>query len=99
METMDPTPPRTGLGRRKLAPVPWRHDGCDLIQPFVDGEVPRFDETMVRDSIARASLACDRIDTLERMLNRELWRIGYVGRLEFDDPDRSVARIEVAGTH
>ena len=96
METMDPIDPTTRSGRRSLAPVPWHRDGCDVLHVGVDGGVPRFEEPMVRDAVARASLECERVDGLERMLNRELWRIGYVSRIERDPGDGSIVRVEVA---
>jgi hypothetical protein len=92
---MEPSP-RLATGRRNLAPVPWRRDGCLVLQVSVSPDVPTFDDPMVRDAIARASIAAERLDTLERMLNRELWRIGYVARLRYDPLDCSVVHVDIA---
>ena len=88
--------PKLEIGRRNLAPVPWRRDGCAVIYVSVSPDVPSFDDPMVRDALARTALAYDRLDVLERMLNRELWRIGYVARLDYDENDHRVARVEIS---
>jgi hypothetical protein len=92
---MEPSP-QIASARRNLAPVPWRRDGCLVLQVSVSADVPTFDDPMVRDAIARASMAAERVDTLERMLNRELWRIGYTARLHYDPDDHSTVRVEIA---
>jgi hypothetical protein len=91
---MEPSP-RLATGRRNLAPVPWRRDGCLVLQVSVGTDVPAFDDLMVRDAIARASIAAERLETLERMLNRELWRIGYMARLKFDAQDHSIVHVGI----
>jgi hypothetical protein len=51
---------------------------------------------MIRVALARGALACSRIGDLERALNRELWALGYVARLERNLTDRSVVHVEIA---
>jgi len=45
---------------------------------------------MIRAALVRGAIACKRVDQLGRTLNRELWMIGYLARLEIDVSDRTV---------
>jgi hypothetical protein len=87
--------PRLLAGRRTLAPVPWRRDGCVSLSVSAAPDVPAFEDPMLRDALVRASLVCDRLEALERALNRELWRIGYVARIEYDPANHSVAYVDI----
>jgi hypothetical protein len=58
-------------------------------------DVPSFDDPMIRVALVRGALACTRIGDLERALNRELWSLGYVARLEHNLTDRSLVHVEV----
>jgi hypothetical protein len=58
-------------------------------------DVPSFDDPMIRVALVRGALACERIGELERVLNRELWPLGYVARLEHNLTDRSLVHVEV----
>jgi hypothetical protein len=58
--------------------------------------VPTFDDQMIRGALARGALACKKIEGLDRALNRELWPLGYVARLEIDQPDRPSVLVETA---
>jgi hypothetical protein len=51
---------------------------------------------MIRVAMVRGALACRRIGDLERALNRELWPLGYVARLERNLTDRSKVHVEIA---
>jgi hypothetical protein len=88
--------PRPASGRRKLGPVPWHHGGCRGLTVHAGTDVPAFDDSMIRVALVRGALACGQIDNLERALNRELWPIGYVARLEQNLMDRSVVLVEIA---
>jgi hypothetical protein len=50
---------------------------------------------MIRVALVRGALACRRTSNLERALNRELWPLGYVARLERDPIDRSAVLVEI----
>jgi hypothetical protein len=45
---------------------------------------------MIRAALVRGAIACKKVDLLGRALNRELWMIGYLAKLEMDVTDRSV---------
>ncbi len=88
--------PRPTPGRRKLGPVPWYEGGCRGLTVHAGTDVPTFDDPMIRVALVRGALACSQIDDLERALNRELWSLGYVARLEHNLADRSVVLVEIA---
>ena len=86
---------RATPGPRKLGPVPWYHNGCSGLTVHAGTDVPSFDDPMIRVALVRGALACRRIGDLERALNRELWPLGYVARLECNLTDRSLLHVEV----
>lgn len=81
---------------RRLGAVPWYHDGFRGLSVRARADVPSFDDSMIRGALVRATLACERIVTLDRALNRELWPLGYVAHLEPDVADRAVVQVEIA---
>jgi hypothetical protein len=87
---------RPATGRRKLGLVPWYQGGCRGLTVHAGTGVPSFDDPMIRVALVRGALACGQIDNLERALNRELWALGYVARLEHNLADRSVVLVEIA---
>jgi hypothetical protein len=89
-------PPRPHFLKRRLGAVPWYHDGCNGLSVRAGADVPAFDDQMIRGALARGALACTRIEGLDRALNRELWPIGYVARLETDQSDRPIVLVEAA---
>lgn len=89
------SPPRPASGPRKLGPVPWRQSGCRGLTVRAGTDVPSFDDPMIRVALVRGALACRRIGNLERALNRELWPLGYVARLERNPEDRSAVLVEI----
>ena len=76
--------------------MPWYHDGCRLLTILAQGDVPAFDDSMLRAAIVRGAMGCDRLDALDRAINRELWALGYLARLARDTSDRSVVLVEIA---
>jgi hypothetical protein len=90
------SPPRVRYATRRLGPVPWFHDGCRGLTVRAAEDVPSFDDQMIRGALARGAFACSRVSGLDRAINRELWSLGYVARLEIDQPDRPSVLVEVA---
>ena len=90
------SPSRSIPGPRKLGPVPWYQNGCRGLPVHAGTDVPSYDDPMIRVALVRGALACSRIGDLERALNRELWALGYVARLERNLTDRSVVQVEIA---
>ena len=89
------SPTRPTPGPRKLGPVPWYQNGCRGLTVHAGTDVPSFDDPMIRVALVRGALACKRIGELERTLNRELWPLGYVARLEQEVTDRSLVHVEI----
>ena len=90
------SPSRSIPGPRKLGPVPWYQNGCRGLTVHAGTDVPSYDDPMIRVALVRGALACSRIGDLERALNRELWALVYVARLERNLTDRSVVQVEIA---
>ena len=83
-------------GLRRLGPVSWCHDGHESLSVTAGADVPWFDDTMIRGALVRGALACQSIAFLGRVLNRELWTVGYVARLEPDLTNRSRLLVRIA---
>jgi hypothetical protein len=81
---------------RRLGLVPWYHDGCKALAVRARAEVPPFDDSMIRGALMRGALACERLAILDRIINRELWPLGYVAHLERSVADGSVVLVEIA---
>ncbi len=81
---------------RKLAPVPWCHDGCSGLAIRARADVPSFDDSMIRGGIIRGAVSCERLTVLDRAINRELWPLGYVAHLERGVADGGVVVVEIA---
>ena len=90
------TPPNGEVGSRKLGPVAWNHDGCRTLAVHARDEVPSFDDSMIRAALVRGALTCRRFAILDRTINRELWALGYLARIDRDAADRSVVTVEIA---
>jgi hypothetical protein len=90
------TPRNDEVGNRRLGPVPWIHDGCRTLAIHALDEVPSFDDSMIRAALIRGAMACKQLAQLDRTINRELWALGYLARLERNDSDRSVVTVEIA---
>ena len=82
-------------GTRQLRPIPWNQDGCHDIGLQAGEEVPAFNAELIRMAILRGSLVCGAVDRLSTTLNRELWLVGYVGKMHFSPVDHSLA-VEVS---
>ncbi len=93
--TLNSTPMSTP-GVRRLGPVSWCHDGHESLSVTAGADVPWFDDTMIRGALVRGALACQSIAFLGRVLNRELWTLGYVARLEPDLSDHSRLLVRIA---
>jgi hypothetical protein len=81
---------------RKLGSVPWFHQGCDGLAVTVRPDVPSFDEWMIRDALLRGAETCDQLKGLDRAINRELWPLGYVARLDGEAGEGGAVVVEVA---
>ena len=91
------SPLRPTFATRNLGAVPWSRDGYHRLSVRAGAEVPSFEDPMIKVALARAALACERIEDLERALNRELWPLGYLARLEPSKTNRSIMLVEIAG--
>jgi hypothetical protein len=87
---MVPSGALTASGMRRLSPVQWNQDGCHGFDVQAREDVPAFDEGMIRRALLRGSLVCESVDRLSHAINRQLWEIGYVARVQSDPVDRSV---------
>lgn len=81
---------------RKLGPVPWFHDGCSGLAVRVRADVPSFDDSMIRGALLRGVTSCERLATLDRAINRELWPLGYVAHFERSAAEGGVVLVEIA---
>ena len=88
--------PPSAPGVRRLGPVSWCHDGHEGLSVTAGTDVPSLDDAMIRGALVRGARACHSIDVLGRVLNRELWTLGYVARLEPDLTDRSRLLVRIA---
>jgi hypothetical protein len=77
-------------GMRRLGSVPWTHDGISAFTIRAGEDVPTYDDWMIRAALVRGAIACKKIGLLGRLLNRELWAIGYLAKLEIDPDDGTV---------
>jgi len=75
--------------------LPWAHGGFKRLAVTIGPDVPAFDDSMIRGALVRAAIACERTEALDRALNRELWPLGYVARVEQSVLDRTVLEIEI----
>ena len=80
----------TASDMRRLSPVQWNQGGYEGFDVQACEDVPTFDEGMIRRALIRGSLVCDNVGWLSREINRQLWEIGYVARVQSDPVDRSV---------
>lgn len=80
----------TASGTRRLSPVQWNQDGRHGFDVQACEDVPAFDDGMIRGALIRGSLVCEKVDGLSPAINRQLWAIGYVARVQSDPVDRSV---------
>jgi hypothetical protein len=92
------SPPRRGSTVRRLGAVPWAHDGHQRLAIWADGDVPRFDDPMIRSALTRCAHISERLKTLERSLNRELWPLGYAASIEAAVREGTTADIVITGT-
>jgi hypothetical protein len=76
--------------------VPWSHDGCNGLALRARADVPSYDEAMVRGALVRGAASCDRVGDLDRAINRQLWPLGYVARLERSAVDEAVITVEIS---
>ena len=85
----------TASDTRRLSPVQWNQDGCHGLDVQARGDVPTFDDDMIRSALRSGSFGCESVDGLSQAINRQLWAIGYAARVESDPVDRSVV-VEVS---
>lgn len=86
----------TAFGVRRIGPVAWSHDGHVGISVTAGNDVPSCDDSMILGALNRGIRACERTDILERVINRELWAIGYFALLEPDVTDHSRLMVRIA---
>ena len=90
--------PRKTIGGalRPLSPVAWCHDGCSSLAVQARGNVPSFDESMIRSALLRGATACEELAALDRAINRELWSLGYVAHFERGGSGKGIVLVEIA---
>jgi hypothetical protein len=81
---------------RKLRPVPWFHDGCTGLAVRAQADVPPFDDLMIHSALLRGAAGCERLAALDRVINRELWPLGYVAYIERNVGDGGIVLVEIA---
>ena len=81
---------------RRLGRVAWCHEGHVANSVTAGLDVPSCDDSMILGALSRGARACDRRDFLERVINRELWAIGYSAALETDVTDLSRLVVSIA---
>ena len=91
-----PTDIRQTIASRRIGAVPWYRDGYHGLSVRAGADVPSFEEPMIRGALVRAALACKRLEDLDRALNRELWSLGYLARIEQSPRDRRLVFVEIA---
>ena len=89
-------PNRPPTATRSVGTVPWYRDGYRRLSVRAGPDVPSFEDPMIRAAVVRGALAGTRIEDLDRTLNRELWPLGYLARLEPSPTDRFVVLVEIA---
>jgi hypothetical protein len=83
---------------RRLGAVPWDHDGFQRLAIWAKGDIPVFDDSMIRGALARCAHACEQLNALDRALNRELWPLGYVASIETTARDGYTADVVISGS-
>ena len=78
--------------------MPWEHDGCERLSIWAREEVPTFDDPILRGALGRCAHLFESLGALNRVLNRELWPLGYVALIETITPDDSTAHVVIAGS-
>jgi hypothetical protein len=91
-----PTRVQETAATRRIGAVPWYRDGYHGLSVRAGADVPTFEDPMIRGALVRGALACKRIEDLDRVLNRELWPLGYLARIEPSPRDRSLVHVEIA---
>jgi hypothetical protein len=80
---------------RWIAAVPWYTDGYHGLSVKASTDVPPIADQMIRRALVRGALAWRRLDGLDRALNRELWSLGYVARLEANGIGRGTVLVKI----
>ena len=87
--------PRPGPPPRRLGQVPWSHNDSDGLSVVALPSVPPSDDSMIRAALVRGARSSRTIQELDRALNRELWQIGYVARIQHD-PGTPLVLVEIS---
>jgi hypothetical protein len=94
--------PHSGSGPsaaiRRIGIMPWNHDGFEQLSIWARGEVPRFDDPILRGALGRCARLCESLGALDRALNREPWPLGYVALIEAAAAEESIAHVVIAGS-
>ena len=83
------------LAGRWIAAVPWYTDGYHGLSVQASADVPPVADQMIRRALVRGALAWRCVDGLDRALNRELWSLGYVARLEAGGIGRGTVLVKI----
>ena len=75
---------------RPLSPVQWNRADRRGIVVQACGDVPTYDDGMIRRALLRASLIAGDVAALKRAIACEIFEIGYSARLQADTPDGSL---------
>jgi hypothetical protein len=92
------SPTRRDSAVRRLGAVPWDHDGYRRLTIWAKGDIPFFDDSMIRGALSRCAHACEGLNALDRALNRELWPLGYAASIEATTSDESTADVVITGS-
>ncbi len=74
---------------RPLSPVQWNREGRRDIVVRARGDVPTYDDGMIRRALLRASLLAEDVAALKHAIACEIFEIGYSARMRADSPDGS----------
>lgn len=80
---------------RWIAAVPWYTDGYHGLSVRATTDVPPLADQMIRSALVRGALSWRRVDGLDRALNRELWSLGYVARLDAGGIGRGTVLVKI----
>jgi hypothetical protein len=84
---------------RPLGAVPWDHNGYLRLSVRGGSDVSPSDASMLRSVLARSAVTCQRVEELDRALNRQLWLLGYVARIATSPADQSTVIVEIESSH
>jgi hypothetical protein len=72
---------------RSITPVQWNREGRHNIVVRACGDVPTYDDGMIRRALLRASLLAEDVAALKHAIACEIFELGYSARMRADTPD------------